>query len=809
IPGVKYGNIFLAPQPSRGEEQDPSKLYHDLTVPPHHQYIAFYLWLKKEFKADALIHFGTHGTHEWLPGKEVGLSEEDAPDILLQDLPNIYVYIVDNVGEGLQAKRRGLAVIIDHMTPPFDKSGLNKELRNIKALLDEYSVAKDKSPLLAEAKLKEINELAKKIGINKDLGLEEFITDKDIEVLEEYLEEIDNTNVPLGLHTFGKIPEEKFIESTLSAMLSYEKSLKEEEKVKKRAEYENRIRESGERELNSLILALEGKYIPSGQGGDPLRAPYSLPTGKNFYAFDPSKIPSKSIYALGVNLAKELIEKYRETHKTYPDKIAFNLWATETIRHEGIMESQILYLLGIKPKWDERGRVIGLEVIPASELQRPRIDVVIIASGLYRDLFSNLIGLLDQAVNLAKDQEEKENFVRKNYLQTKEKLKAMKISEEVIEKLAGVRIFSEPPGSYGTNLDKIIALSNTWESEKEVVEVFFKRLSFGYGQGFWGNWNEVDNKLNMELGIRLFKNALSGSKIAIHSRSTNLYATLDNDDFFQYLGGTAMAIRALDGKNPELYVTNLSNPHKVGQESLQKFMGRELRSRYLNPQWIKTMLKEGYAGARFIDKVVEHLWGWQVTVPEIVDSTKWKEIYETYVLDKYGLNIKDYFKGSNNFWAYQSIVARLLEVTRKKYWNPEREVVENLAKEYAATVKEVGLACCDHTCNNPLLTKYTTNILLSVPTLKPEEISKFLKALEKVTLPPSAGEKLNPSEKITSKQALAPGGKMKNIEGYEVEEKTINSLSASSAPIPYLFLLGILIFFSLIIYGFKRNKRGL
>ncbi|MFN4197279.1 MAG: cobaltochelatase subunit CobN, partial [Caldimicrobium sp.] len=239
------------------------------------------------------------------------------------------------------------------------------------------------------------------------------------------------------------------------------------------------------------------------------------------------------------------------------------------------------------------------------------------------------------------------------------------------------------------------------------------------------------------------------------------------------------------------------------QETLEKFMGREMRSRYLNPEWIKAMMKEKYAGARFIDKVVEYLWGWQVTVPEAVDSAKWNEMYETYVLDKYGLGIKEMFRQAKNMWAYQSMVARMLETIRKGYWKPNKEVVETLAKEYAESVKEVGLACCDHTCNNPLLTKFTANVLISVPGLE-SYVRDFLAALKSVKEKEVKTEKQNPANKPLTK-SLAPDIKGKTVEGYEME--TINlSKGASAAPIPYLFIIFFLGFVTLITLGLRKSK---
>ena len=806
LPTVIYGNILFAPQPSRGEEQDVQKLYHDLTVTPHHQYIAFYLWLQREFKADAMVHIGTHATHEWLPGKEVGFTQEDPSEIIVGDVPQLYIYVVQNIGEGLQAKRRGLAAIIDHMTPPFDKAGLNKELRELLRLVGDYHLAKQKNPTLSEIRLKEINTLAKKTGILKDIGISEIKTEEDIEELEDYIVEIAEKLTPFGLHTFGKLPEDEYIKRTAEAMVSLDADLPEDKRNELVAEYERRIRISAQRELDSLVAALKGRFVPVGPGGDLVLNPDVLPTGKNFFGFDPFRIPSKSVYDKGVQLAKELIEGYKNRHGKYPDKITFILWAGETIRHEGVMESQILYLMGIKPKWDERGRVVGVEVIPPSELGRPRLDVVVVPSGLYRDIFPNLMDLLDKAVALAREQREEDNILRNNVIRTKQILREKGISEDLAERLASVRIFTAAIGDYSPGIESVIGMSNTWSDEKQIAEVFLKRMSYIYGQGFWGERieqvSQEGTNTKEDINLLLFKEMLSGTKIALHSRSTNLYGTLDNDDFFQFLGGVALAVRVIDGKTPELFITNLSNPKANRQETLERFMGRELRSRYLNPEWIKEMMKEGYAGARFINSVVEYLWGWQVTTPEVVDEAKWNELYETYVLDKYELNIKELFRQANNLWAYQSILARMLEAIRKNYWKPERETVEKLTLEYATTVREIGLACNYLTCNNPPLTSFITNFLSSVP--GGDTLSKDIIRANREIKQVNVAKRELPAKARTINKPSAPDGGGKVVEGFEMQETKLSS-STSLAPIPYVFLSGFVAFVLLFLLGWKKK----
>jgi cobaltochelatase CobN len=820
LPGIRYGNLLLTPQPSKAWEQAIEKAYHDPNIAPHHQYVAFYLWLTKGFGVDALAHIGTHGSHEWMGGKEVGFTSEDPSEALIQDIPNIYPYIVDDVGEGIQAKRRGMAVVIDYMTPPFDRAGMNRDLKELAALISDYNSAREKSPQLASAKLEEINRIVAKNGMLTDLKLKAIRSLDEMERLDDYIREISETTTPFGLHTFGKSPEPRYIRSTAESIVSVEKKLSPGEREKRIAALEDAIRRSGRRELDSFINALNGRYIPAGTGNDPLRNPDSLPTGKNFYSFDPARIPSPATYATGARLVGELVEEYRKRHGVYPDKLSYVLWATECIRHEGVMESQIMNLMGVRPKWDERGRVQGVEVIPRKELGRPRIDVTMIPSGLYRDVFPILMDLLDKGVSLARDQVEQDNLVRNNTLKTRKMLLDKGISEEMAQRMASVRIFTEPSGAYGTGLDTVIVASNSWDNEKKVVDVYFRRMGHMYGQGFWG---ERGKQGNQDLGDMLFKNALSGSKIAIHSRSTNTIGVLDTDDFYQYLGGTAMAIRAVDGKSPEVFVSNMTNPNKPVQETLEKNMGRELRARYLNPEWIKAMAKEGYAGGRFIDKVTEHLWGWQVTVPEAVDKAKWQEMYETYVLDRNKLGIKDIFRKSGNMWAYQSVVARMLETARKEYWKPEAKVVEKLAEEYARTTIEVGMACCDHTCNNPLLTKFTSSTLLSVPGL--QALNKgFMNALDAMKntgknqsagqsgAQRTAGQVKEASPNSRGAAGRAPNGSGKGakgttqVAGYEVREvSTTTAGGASSAPIPWMFMVGFGIFVGLAAWGFRKG----
>ena len=779
LPAVRYGNILLTTQPARAFDEEESKSYHDKSMPPHHQYIAFYLYLKYGYKADALIHLGTHGTVEWLAGKSLGLNDDDAPEALISDMPNIYPYIVDDVGEGLQAKRRTGAVIVDYLTPPYDKAGLNPDLRELSALISDYEVAMSKSPVLAEANLISIKEIAKKIGILKALKIEESdeAIKENLSYLEHYIKEISEKQVPLGLHTFGEPMPEKYAHSTAEAIVSQLDELSKTERKEMYEDLKKKLLISGESEMNSLMRALEGGYIRSGKGNDPLRNPASLPTGKNFYTFDPQQIPSRGVYATGKKMAEQLLLDYKEENEgEYPKKITLNLWSNECIRHEGVMESQILYLMGLKPKYDGFNRVVGVEVIPKNQLNRPRIDITIVPSGLYKDLFPNLMKLLDEAVQKVKELDEADNYVREHIAQMKEILmkKAPNIDPDLAEKLASVRMFTVPSGTYGTGIADVLDDSGSWEDSKEVADVYFERMSHLYGQGFWGNKIEdLSEDFKDGATLDIFQKALSGTDVVMHSRSSNLYNTLDTDDFFQYLGGTALAISSVDGKTPKVVVSNLSNPNNLNQESLEKFMTREMHSRYLNPLWVEEMLEEGYAGARMVNKVVFNLWGWQVTVPESVSDDTWNQFYEVYVEDKYDLDIEETFREAGNLYAYQAMLSRMIETVRKDYWDAEPEVLEKMLKEYNETIAEVGLSCNLNVCDNAKLADFVAENVEQIKGLSSELKNVYKKSLKEIK---KSNFRKNPSPSSPNKVAREEANTNRqydptvDVQGYQMEE---------------------------------------
>lgn len=805
IPSVKYGNLLLTPQPVRGWSQDLDVMHHDVSVPPHHQYIAFYLYLQHGFNADAVVHLGTHSTLEWLPGKETGLSRHDASEALIGDLVNVYPYIVDDVGEGLQAKRRSGAIIIDHMTPPFDKIGVNPVLNKLEQLISEHEIAEAKSTALATAKFNEIYKYAQQSGILADLKMDTIVDDEELHYIEHYIEEIQEQHSPLGLHTFGRLPKPEYIDKNVEAIVSQKTGLSEKEEKEYAKDIKQRIMASGESELSALVDALSGKYIPASTGNDPLRNPNSLPTGKNFYAFDADYLPSTEVYRTGERLANAFIETYQKEHEgAFPDKVTFNLWSTECIRNEGIMESKILSLLGVKPVYDGYGKVVDLKVIPRKALNRPRVDVILIPSGLYRDIFPQLVLLLDKAVKLASQQDEVDNYVRRNTESQYKRLIEKGVKKSMAQALSEVRIFSTPDGAYGTGTNTVIDASGTWEDDQEVADVFMNRMHFPYSDAFWG-----DQPVSDSLLIALFKENLSGTKAVLHSRTSHLYASLDNDDFFQYLGGTALAIRSIDGKSPDVIVSNLTNQGQMKNEKLSYFLSKELQARYLNPTWINSMLDEGYSGGRFVRQVSSNLWGWQVTVPDAVDESKWDNFYEVYVEDKYDLNVAERFEASKNLYAYQVMLSRMYEAVRKSYWKPDDEVKEKLLSSFLETVDKVGLSCNLNVCNNPKLAGFLNEEFEEIEGLSPEMIDNYREQLEEIR------ERLE-ADGLPTQEQLASNAEYvsdyipkKEVKGYKIEEVGKNELPISIVDADTWKWIALILVLAYSVFFFvKKRKAG-
>ena len=343
--------------------------------------------------------------------------------------------------------------------------------------------------------------------------------------------------VPYGLHSFGKSPSGEALNELTAAI--HDKN----DKIDLDTIKEN-VARCGPMEMASLIHTLEGRYVPAGPGNDPDRSPEAIPTGRNFYGFDPKKIPSREAYVLGEKTANQMFEKYLKEEGNYTNKIGIILWACEIVRNEGVNEATVLHLLGMKPVWDKNDRVVGVTPIPDAALARPRIDVHIQSSGLYRDSFPNVILLLDEAVQQAVQLKDVENFIAENSRKIEGFLLKKGYGEKGAKRLSKLRVFSAKPGSYGSKISALIPNSGTWENEQEIVDVFIHQVSYAYGKGIWGKSLKSAYRKNLE-----------DINITMHSRSSNLYMTMDNDDVFQYLGGLSLAVKSVSGAYPDVLVS--------------------------------------------------------------------------------------------------------------------------------------------------------------------------------------------------------------------------------------------------------------
>lgn len=748
IPRLQLGNLTILPQPPRGmipgpmsmtDDNQEHDLFHDDKVPVNHPYLATYLWLRQN--EDALIHFGTHGSQEWTPGKERGLWAYDDPQLLAGDVPILYPYIVDNIGEAVHVKRRGRGVIVSYQTPAFAPAGLSPDLTALNDLFREYHTVVD-GPA-REALRAQIVTKAGEIGLDKDLGLAEGALGADFEAhardLETLLEDLGSQMQPLGLHTFGTGPDtELSLAANVMQMMgapfyealgvdpgamfkaSYE-TLDQTEPmqwvirhvlgnepadpafaawVRKGQSYRDMLKAQGE--ISAVLTGLSGGWIDPSYGGDPIRNPDALPTGRNVYGFDPARIPTRNAYAAGVKAMDELIATHTAEHGAAPQKLAFTMWSTETMRHLGMLEAEIMAAMGVRPVWDEGGRVTGMEVIALEELGRPRIDVVISLTGLYRDQFPNVMERFNEAIALvnAQDEPAEQNPLRANTARIADALRAEGVEGGAAESFALTRLFGTQSGDYGTGLPDAVMQSDMWEeNDGQLAEGYLMRMGWGYGPDP-AHWSQKLGTGPSGTAPDAFALQLAGTDAAVFSRSSNLRGLLDTDHPFEYLGGLSLAIRQIDGQSPALYISNMRDPNRTKLQSAQGFMASELRAVYQHPRWVAEMKDEGFAGTLSLLKTVDNFWGWQVMDRSVVRDDQWREFMAVYVEDRYQLGVREWFEQTNP-QAMAQITERMIEAIRKGYWAASEDDLRKLVETYSevATAHQV-------VSQNPAFTRF-------------------------------------------------------------------------------------------------------
>jgi len=737
VPRKRIGNVILLPQPLRGARRDAeADIFHDKTRPMHHAYRAVYQAVTGRMAADAIVHLGTHGTQEWALGKERGPSVFDDSQTTIGAVPVIYPYTVANVGEATIAKRRGRATVVSHNSPPFAPAGLYGELTEFHDLLHQWSdIADGGVKARVEAQLVD---LAGRMNLLEDMGLDSDAALADPESFlkqaHDYIHELAGMAQPLGLHSFGAVGERDGVLLTILQILGPDYvRLWEPEPEELYAQPFEDIRASApfltlaaaveegagpadapeaarpmleearrhfrnftsEEEIAGLLTALDGGFVKPGSGNDPLRNPEAVPTGRNLYAFDPRRIPTKAAWEAGVQLADDLIGQYQVRHGgEFPDKFAFTMWSTETVLHFGVVEAQILRLMGLEPVWNAGGEVVDVAVTPRGELGRPRADVVVTLTGLYRDNLPELTHLIGKAVELAYDQDEADNAVRRNAQATEQLLVRRGVPAADAMSFAKLRMFGPESGTYGTDVPGAIEDSGTWEQESQVAELYLRRMGFAYdGKGGGSHSLRLPD-------VDLLAENLKGVKAAVLSRSTNNQGLVSLDHTYEYLGGLGLAVRHLTGTSPELFVTDLRDTRNFRNKTAADFIAVELRTRDLHPRYVAELMEEGFNGATSMVSHTDNLFGWTVMEPTAVRSDQWAAWHDVYIADKHDLGLRDWFMETHP-GALAQVSARLLEAVRKGYWEPSEEMKQSLVEAYRAATADQ-----DFQLHNPALEEF-------------------------------------------------------------------------------------------------------
>jgi cobaltochelatase CobN len=736
LAALRAGNLLVLVQPPRGFGANPIAIYHDPDLPPSHHYLAAYRWIAAAqadggFGADAVIHLGKHGNLEWLPGKNAGLSADCAPDAALGNLPLIYPFLVNDPGEGTQAKRRAHAVLVDHLVPPMARAESYGDIARLEQLLDEHANIATLDPAKLPAVRAQIWTLLQAAKLDHDLGLSDRPDDERFDEfvmqIDGWLCEIKDSQIRDGLHVLGQAPEgagrvdlvlailrarqiwggtqsvpglrealgldesvsdrtaadraegqaRTLVEAMEQAQWDPESvagvsSLVPPERVEAVAQVLHfaaaqvvpRLARTTE-ELDAVVTALRGGFVPAGPSGSPLRGLVNvLPTGRNFYSVDPKAIPSKLAWDTGQALADSLLARHRKDTGQWPQSVGLSMWGTSAMRTSGDDIAEALALLGVEPIWDEASRrVTGLQPIPLSQLARPRVDVTLRISGFFRDAFPHVVALLDDAVQLvaALDEPVADNYVRAHV--------QADLGEHGDQRRATTRIFGSRPGTYGAGLLQLID-SKDWRTDADLAEVYTVWGGYAYGRGLDGK----PAREEMETAYR---------RIAVAAKNTDTreHDIADSDDYFQYHGGMVAAVRALTGTSPAAYIGDSTRPESVRTRSLVEETSRVFRARVVNPRWMEAMRRHGYKGAFEMAATVDYLFGYDATTGVIADWM-YEKLTQEYVLDPEN---KEFLENANP-WALHGMTERLLEATDRGLWaEPDPATVAALRQVYLET----------------------------------------------------------------------------------------------------------------------------
>ena len=720
---ITAGNVVLLIQPPRGFGENPVAIYHDPDMAPSHHYLAAYRWLERGFGAHAVVHLGKHGSTEWLPGKNAALSADCATDAAISNMPLIYPFLVNDPGEGAQAKRRAHATIVDHLIPPMARAESYGDIAKLEQLLDEHANIAAMDPAKLPAIRGEIWQLMHAAEMHRDLGLEERPDDESFDDfilhVDGWLCEIKDAQIRDGLHVLGQAPA---VEARVNLVLAILRAsqvwggqsaavpgLRAALGLKENAEAAGAVDEIERQaralvqgmedaawspdaarglhddpqvrqvlqfaatqvvprlsrttdELDAVLHALDGGFVPAGPSGSPLRGLVNvLPTGRNFYTVDPRAVPSRLAWQTGLAMAESLVQRYLDDTGGYPESVGLSVWGTSAMRTSGDDVAEVLALLGVRPEWDEASRrVSDLRVVSLEELGRPRIDVTVRISGFFRDAFPHVVAMLDDAVQLVAGVEEPLdlNFVRAHA--------QADLADHGDERRATTRIFGSRPGSYGAGILQLVE-SGSWRDDKDLAEVYTAWGGFAYGRGLEGAPAADDMRANYR---RI--------KVAAKNVDTREHDIADSDDYYQYHGGMVATVRALTGADPKAYIGDSTTPDAVRTRTLQEETNRVFRARVVNPRWITAMQRHGYKGAFELAATVDYLFGFDATAG-VVHDWMYASLAKEYVLDE----TNQAFMRQSNPWALRGIVEKLHEAIDRGLWaEPDPDVVAAMQEVY-------------------------------------------------------------------------------------------------------------------------------
>ncbi|GAA0728318.1 magnesium chelatase subunit H [Sphingomonas japonica] len=650
ILGAQFGKVFVGIQPALGYEGDPMRLLFEGRFAPTHAFAAFYRWLREDFGAHAVLHFGTHGSLEFMPGKQAGLSARCWPDRLIGDLPNLYLYAANNPSEGVLAKRRSGATLISYLTPALTRSGVYKGFANLKASVERWRAlppGDDHAQPLAEM----IADQASALDLDGS----------DIAALSARLYEIERELIPQGLHVAGQAATraeridmllasaesrgETLPRDTIEALVDH-RIAADTPLLADMAALDAALASNGE--LDGIVAALAGRYIRPVSGGDLLRSPEILPTGRNIHGFDPFRLPSAYAVRDGAQQAQRLLDRSVADAGHLPETVAMVLWGTDNLKSEGAQIAQVLALIGARPRFDSYNRLAGAELIPLAELGRPRIDVIVTLSGVFRDLLPLQTRMMAEAALLAAQADEPDalNFVRKHAL-------AWQAEQDCDLDTAALRIFSNAEGAYGANVNLMID-NGGWSDPDELADCFERQKGFAYG---------VRGAPVRQAG--LLASALKTVDCAYQNLESVELGITAIDQYVDTLGGISRAVTRARGVAAPVYIGDQTQGSgKV--RSLQEQVALETRTRLLNPVWTEGLLRHGYEGVRQVEAHVTTTMGWSATTGE-VDPWVYQRISETYVLD-------DAMRAriaAMNPRAAARVANRLIEASERQYWHPD------------------------------------------------------------------------------------------------------------------------------------------